>query len=541
MNFKQLFALVSLRHKLTLHQEKKAGRLNVVLSRIIRVVVIFASVMAFILPIILGAWLLKDISSAKLLAVWNGMVMVFLFAAVMTLIGQLQLNEVIPIDKLLHLPVSLNGAFLLNYLSSFLNMLMVLFAPAMIGFTIGAIIAKGSGLFILLPALLAIFFLTTSLFHQFKAIFARIIQNKRTKAIVIVVIPFLMVTSLVLFSLLADAIRDKMGSNSILGDIMSVWVGWKPSIYSVLAIAALGGASQYSSYRSLVKFYTGASSPGKKSSPQTSSQVWPSNFLFCKLPFVSVEASAVGTAGFRNIIRAPEALMALVPLLILLLIGIPYLIDYGSFTIPDLARPHLQIWIITVVMLGFPAFLFSAFGYDRDGFRAFVLSPLKRADVLVGKNLAIGIPTLTSGIVLLVIAQIFKPDHALAFIASLLQMLSCFVLMCVIGNVLSVWFPVGLKRGNMQPANAPMIHKILLYAGVLISPFVVIQPATTFIFVEMLASGEFGKIGGWLYLLLTSIQLIVTWLIYRWSLTPLSEGLWQREPEILETVSNLPE
>ena len=541
MKLQQLFALAVLRYKLSLHQEKKAGRLNVVLSRLMRGILALSSALALMLPILIGPWLMQHVSPERLIGIWNVLVMIFLFSAVMALIGQLQLNEVISIDKLLHLPVSLNGAFLINYLSSFSNMLMIMFAPALIGFTIGAILSKGAGLLILFPTLLAIIFFTTSLLHQLKSIFARIMHNKRNKAILIVVVPFVMVIGFVMFSFVGDSLAAKLGSSNLVAYGIQSWMSWKPTWYAVLSFVLFGLASQYFSYRSLLKHYTGADSIAKKGGERRSEIAWPSGLLFRQLPLASVAASAVATSGFRNIVRAPEALMALVPLVILLLVGVPYLVGYGNFVVPDIARPWIQIGVVTVTMLGFPAFLFTAFSYDRDGFRAFVLSPVGRSDVLYGKNLATGIPTVISGIVLLSITQIFLPDRALAFLASLIQLPACFLAMCVLGNFLSIWFPVGLKRGSMQPANAPLLHTILLYAGVLSAPFLVVQPAMLVIFVEMLAKGNFGPISGWLYLLFSFIQLMATWWIYQWTLKPFGDLLWQHEPRILEVVANIPE
>ena len=542
MNLKQLFALALLRFKLSNNQQKKAGELNVILTKIVQAMIACASVFAFIVPLAVGHWLFQDMSDNKLLAIWNGMIMFFLFSAVMAMFGQLQINDVVSIEKLLHLPVSLNGAFLINYLSSLLSGAILLFVPGLLGFTCGVILAKGNSMLMLLPALLAILFLATSLFQQLKAIFARIMQNKRTKAIVIVVIPFLLVVCAVIFSIIADSIKQQWGSSNLLEELIKTWLLWKPSVYSVMGIFAIGCASQYFSYRALVRFYTGADAHVNKSKRQKLVDAWPSHLLFRRLPIASDGSSAVATSGLRSILRAPEALMALVPLVIMLLIGIPYLAGaHSGFSIPNYIEPWLQTLIIAVTMLGFPAFLFTTFSYDRDGFRAFVLSPLNRTDILYGKNLAVGIPTIVSGIVLLSIAQNFLPDPWLAFAASLLQLPACFLALCVVGNFLSVWFPVGLKRGNMQATNAPLVHTLLLYAGILICPFLIVQAAMMFIFIEMLANGNFGPISGWLYLPLTVVQLVATWLIYRWTLTPMGNWLWKQESKILEVVSNLPE
>ncbi len=52
-----------------------------------------------------------------LLLVWDGLVLAFLFFWLIGLLLELQRSEVLSLDKFLHLPVSLRGAFLINYLS----------------------------------------------------------------------------------------------------------------------------------------------------------------------------------------------------------------------------------------------------------------------------------------------------------------------------------------------------------------------------------------------------------------------------------------
>ena len=541
MSLNQLVALAALRYRLSQNQQLKAGKLNLILTRLVLVILTVSSILAFVLPILLAPWLLDYIPERKLIAIWNGLVIFFLFSAGMNFFGQLQLNEIISIEKLLHLPVSLTGAFLINYLSSFLNMLMLIFAPAMTGFTIGIILAKGSKFFIFLPALLVVFFLTTSLLHQLRAIFARITTNKRNKSLVIVVLPFLMVIGVVGISFFSKAFKPSDVTTDITGEMIRNWVNWTPTWPTLLGLFAFGCASQYFSYRSLIKYYTGADSPKSGKNREQRDNLWRSEFLFRRLPFLSTGTSAVTTSGFRNIIRAPEALMALIPPVLALLLGIPYLAGLGNFGVSDLVRPWLQIGVVTVTMLGFPAFVFTTFSYDRDGFRAFVLSPLQRSEILLGKNMAIAIPTILSGIVLLAISQIFLPDHGIAFAAGLIQIVACYLAMCICGNFLSICFPIGLKRGNMQPANAPIIHTIAVYLGVLVVPFLVVQPAMTMIFVEMAFQGNFGVIRGWIYLPLSILQLVVTGLIYVWTLTPFGNWLWNRESRILEVVSKIPE
>ena len=183
----------------------------------------------------------------------------------------------------------------------------------------------------------------------------------------------------------------------------------------------------------------------------------------------------------------------------------------------------------------------DSFSYDRDGFRALVLSPVRRKDILIGKNAAIGILTFVSGVLVFVLLQIFLPYSIPTFLASIVQVLACFLLMAIIGNFLSVYCPVGLKRGTMQPTNAPVLSTVLLYVGVIRSPMFVVQPASVACTIAILSTGTLVEINGWIYLWLSVLQLILVVAAYWWTLGLFDEIFWKRESTIVNIVANIPE
>ena len=77
--------------------------------------------------------------------VWDGLVVGFLFSWAIGLLAELQRSEVLSLDKFLHLPVSLTGVFLINYLSSLFSLTLIIFVPAMVGLSLGLVIRPGAG------------------------------------------------------------------------------------------------------------------------------------------------------------------------------------------------------------------------------------------------------------------------------------------------------------------------------------------------------------------------------------------------------------
>ena len=56
---------------------------------------------------------------------------------------ELQRTEPLSLSKFLHLPVSVNGAFLINYVSSLLRLSLIVFVPVMLGFCLALVVRQG--------------------------------------------------------------------------------------------------------------------------------------------------------------------------------------------------------------------------------------------------------------------------------------------------------------------------------------------------------------------------------------------------------------
>ena len=553
MNWGQFAALLKIRHQLSRNQGRKAGGLNLILYDIFRILVIVASITMFFVAAIGGAIWFADAKPTGILTAWNVVIAMFTFFLLIELLQQVQQTEFVPIERLLHLPVTLEGAFFLNYVSSFNSKNIIVFAPMMIGMAVGMGIARGGLAWLALPLVLAFLFVVTTVCYQIRGWLAQLMKNKRTKSIVSVLIPLFFIAAMFLprsfdsIKNIGAMIRhDAIAPTGWLPlDIVNADQGsWISGVLGCGAMTVLGMASLFLAFKTSLKMHRGESGSGNasKSSKQISpTAAWEKKWMFRTLPFTSEAASTVAMFNLRSLARAPEALMALLPLVALVVVGVPYLMGLNGLSLPDWLLPWLPMSVVIATMLGFPAFLFSSFSYDRDGFRAFVLSPIQRKDILLGKNWAVGLLTVISGWILLLILQILAPTGYLAFIANLLQVPITFFLLCVLGNAVSIFFPVGLKRGSMTPVNSSFIPVVVLYVTILLGPFLAIMPMNIAYGIPYVMQMLSGQSADWLYLTLTLIQFIVIGSGYVWSLGDLGRWLWEREPKILEIVAHIPE
>jgi hypothetical protein len=98
--------------------------------------------------------------------------------------------ELLSLEKLLHLPMSLRDAFLLNYLSSLICLNIVCFFPAAIGLSIAMAITHGSRMLILIPMVLSFILMLTAVTYQFRGWLASLMSDKRRQRSVIMVFTF---------------------------------------------------------------------------------------------------------------------------------------------------------------------------------------------------------------------------------------------------------------------------------------------------------------------------------------------------------------
>src|SRR5205823_8963134 len=111
---------------------------------------------------------------------------------------ELQRSEVLSLDRFLHLPVSLTGVFLINYLSSLASVNLMLCLPAMLGMSLGLVFSEGPALLLLLPLLAAFFLAVTAVTYQFQGWLASLMVNQRRRRTIVatITIGFVLLTQL---------------------------------------------------------------------------------------------------------------------------------------------------------------------------------------------------------------------------------------------------------------------------------------------------------------------------------------------------------
>jgi len=153
------------------NQWRRAGKFNAAITTAFVVLMFVASVLLFFATLIGGSTvlLMNEITPDVLMLMWDGIIVVFLAVWTIGLITELQKSELLSLERLLHLPLSLSGTFFLNYASSLLSLPIVVFLPGMLGLAIACVIANGVSMLTIFPLLASFILFVTALTYQFRS------------------------------------------------------------------------------------------------------------------------------------------------------------------------------------------------------------------------------------------------------------------------------------------------------------------------------------------------------------------------------------
>jgi ABC-2 type transport system permease protein len=235
--------------------------------------------------------------------------------------------------------------------------------------------------------------------------------------------------------------------------------------------------------------------------------------------------------------RAPEVKMALaMNFLMILFFGGMVLFRHSS-SHANAIKPFIPTGVVAFMFLGMLQLLFNQFGYDRAGFRVLVLSPAPRRWILMGKNLGFFPIVAVLGGTLLVLVKLALNVPLAIVLSACVQMSATFLLLSMVGNLVSVLLPNRIAPGSLKPTKMPTTTVFLMFFMHMLFPLMMVP-----MFLVPLSAVLLSK-AGWLPVEVTSLALSIVLLIlgilcYRLALPALGDLLQQREKKILDIVTH---
>jgi hypothetical protein len=329
-----------------------------------------------------------------------------------------------------------------------------------------------------------------------------------------------------------------------------------PALLGMLGCAAIGALGLRRAYLSTLRFYQGGSV--RKGAARTARAAAAaagtavtgaaaaatrggavrdsSRFLERRLPRIPEQAAVVALATFRSMMRAPEMKLQFGTSFIITLVVGGSLLFRSTGRLPEAAGAFIATGVVVFSMFLLIGFVGNQFGFDRDGFRAFVLSPAERWTIVLGKNLAVVPMGAVASTVLLIIVTLWLHLSPFVFLATLLQLLVGLIAAALVGTLLSILLPYRIQPGSMKPTKIPTLSMVILVLAQLSLPLV-LTPA----FLPPLIGFVWQRAGGppaavvnfGLSLAMAAVVVFVYWR----ALQPLGRLLHRRESRILATVS----
>jgi hypothetical protein len=330
-----------------------------------------------------------------------------------------------------------------------------------------------------------------------------------------------------------------------------------PGLAGTVLLCALAGASLRRSYRTTVRFYLGDFRSDRSTSEgpvaigptQIEGQLAPpapsatathpalAGMVANSLPGVPEQAAATALATLRSLLRAPEVkMMLLPPILFGGVLLVTRLSGRSGTPLPPTLQSMIALGIVVALVVSLSQLFQNQFGFDRNAFRTFVLSPAPRRQILLGKNLSLAPIVAGAGLLFIGILEIVIRLQLTHLLATLVEMLTAYLIVCLVGNQMSILLPSAIRQGSMRSSETKVVRVLARFVatlGMLVAFVPLMLPIGIDYLVKQFPWGE------WIpaYLILSLVLALVTLFIYRLVLDYQGGLLQRNELRILEAVT----
>jgi hypothetical protein len=202
----------------------------------------------------------------------------------------------------------------------------------------------------------------------------------------------------------------------------------------------------------------------------------------------------------------------------------------------EFLRPLIAFGGVATVLLTMIQLVGNQFGFDRGGFRIFVLSPVPRREILLGKNMAVAPLAVSMAAIVVAIVQIVYPMRIDRLVMVLLQIGFMYLLFCAIFNWLSILAPTPVAQGSMKRVKPKFTTVLIQMLFGMLMPLGMV-PALVPLGIEFLLDYLQVIQGVPIALTLTLIEGVAVVVIYRRMLNWQGMALQALEQRILDTVT----
>lgn len=445
--------------------------------------------------------------------------------------------------RLLMYPISLRKLFALDFISETVNLQSIFAIPAIFAIGIGVGLGKGMlGWSLLASSFAAVFGLVLAKWLSISV--GSMMQRRRSRTEGLIALLGIVIG-------LGGAVIGQIAPTIFKYAESFRGLRWTPSGAFAVALTrglTQGGASNYFLSLLTLAAYTGIlilvsfwiaqraalGKGGRRRKFRAKRETKNESYTGWEIPGFSGELAAVIEKELRYVARNAQArLMVLMPLILIVLrvVNTSRLQSdtAGSSPVGSQILIYAEGLVATAgvlyVFLILTGISCNLFAFEEGGMRTLILSPVSRAKILVGKNVAVTFMALIFSIALLLVNELIFRDLTLrALLFAALSFVIFAGLTAIIGNGLSIRFPKRMKFGKRMNVSGA--------TGLLLIPIIILlalpplgATAAGFIteswLVEYATLALFAVLAIGAYFLLIGMQ---------------GEALQRREVEILEAI-----
>src|SRR5258705_3070853 len=162
--------------------------------------------------------------------------------------------------------------------------------------------------------------------------------------------------------------------------------------------------------------------------------------------------------------------MSLDTILIVLVVVPAAILSRGTPAPGGIATPFVATGAVAFSFFGLLKLMFNQFGFDRDGFRALVLLPVRGNYTLLANNLSLAPIAFGLGLALLTLLKAVAHLPLLVFVAACCQLAATFLLLSMAGNFVSIMAPYRIGAGSLKPTKASGKTTLMIFFSHLLFP-----------------------------------------------------------------------
>jgi hypothetical protein len=568
-----------------------------VLSGLIRIVMMIGAVLLALgltLALTILGRMAGEADAVSILIGCDVAIAIFLFFWLTFLMIELQRSEVVDVRKLMHLPITLRRVFALNFGMSLFTPGVLLFCMPTTGFVLGMAGSRGAPVLFALFGVAAFILALAAWTFYFRGWLSAMMEDKRKRRWVMTILPLgFMVVGYGPFLLMRgggelfkdyvshqavesgqarpnpsehrpgsvehrEAVRELQelsGSEdaAVLALVVraNAWVpvGWLPlTVYALdtgrygvalastsgLSVIALGGLAW--GYRGTRKYYQGTSRKKKRKTPQAVKDVALGNPAERNIPFVDNATAGIAWVTFLTFTRTPAVRMMLISAAIFGCVMFAFF-SFGKISeskeMAGIGGAFALVGLVIWPCLFLSGILLNLFGFDREGFSAYIFAPVERHRYLLAKNLATAPLIVVMVTVFLVLGGIRMGLSPVAVGVALLQGIQFVLCLCIVGNFWSILFPTRVNLEVMRGNAGFSKNHLTGFLTLLIFPFLALPTVFALIVDPILITAvkyQGLPIGPFVALLFLGVTVVM----YRLSLGVAGRLLQRREQRIFE-------